>query len=83
MWAFSLAPLPGYSMGQKCIMPLLIAGFGVSAFARPINIPPQPVSPYADTEVSTNIQFSASSEHTREIVRPQFAFLLHQTEVIP
>ena len=55
----------------------------LAAGARQIVVPPQPVSSYADTEVSTNIQFSASSEHTREIVRPQFAFLLHQTEMMP
>lgn len=40
---------------------------GMRAFARTIVVLPQPVSPYADTEVSTNIQFSASSEHAREI----------------
>ena len=38
-----------------------------AAFARTIVVPPQPVSPYADTEVSTNIPFSVSSEHAREI----------------
>lgn len=35
-----------------------------SAFARTIVMPPQPVAPYADTEVSTNFAFSASSDHT-------------------
>ena len=39
----------------------------MQTIARTIVVPPQPVSPYADTEVSTNIQFSASSEHAREI----------------
>ena len=46
---------------------LLLALLAGSAIARTIVVPPQPVSPYADTEVSTNIQFSASSEHAREI----------------
>ena len=44
-----------------------VAAVGMQAFARTIVVPPQPVSPYVDTEMSTNIQFSASSEHAREI----------------
>ena len=44
-----------------------VAAVGMQTIARTIVVPPQPVSPYADTEVSTNIQFSASSEHAREI----------------
>ena len=46
---------------------LLLAVLAGSAFARMVVVPPQPVSPYADTEVSTNISFSVSSEHAREI----------------
>lgn len=44
----------------------LVAFFCWTASATVIEVP-QPVSPYADKEVSTNIQFSASSEHAREI----------------
>ena len=46
---------------------LLLAVLAGSAFARTVVVPPQPMSPYADTEVSTNIPFSVSSEHAREI----------------
>ena len=46
---------------------LLLALLAGSASARMVVVPPQPMSPYADTEVSTNIPFSASSEHAREI----------------
>ena len=49
------------------VMCLIVVSLLVPAYARTIVVPPQPVSPYADTEVSTNIQFSASSEHAREI----------------
>ena len=49
------------------IVCFLAVAMPFSMFARTIVVPPQPVSPYADTEVSTNIQFSASSEHAREI----------------
>jgi hypothetical protein len=38
-----------------------------AAFARTIVVPPQPVSPYADTEVSTNMPFVVDGERTREI----------------
>ncbi|MBQ2628874.1 MAG: hypothetical protein IJG13_04275 [Kiritimatiellae bacterium] len=40
--------------------------------AQTILVPPQPVSPYADTEVSTNIQFSASNEQAR-VIEMRFA----------
>lgn len=40
---------------------------GMHAFARTIVVPPGAVPEHADTEVSTNIHFSASSEHAREI----------------
>ena len=46
---------------------LIFAVLAGSAFARTVVVPPQPMSPYADTEVSTNIPFSVSSEHAREI----------------
>ena len=46
---------------------LLLALLAGSASARMVVVPPQPMSPYADTEVSTNIPFSVSSEHAREI----------------
>ena len=50
-----------------CYSVLTVVTVGMQAFARTIVVPPQLVSPYADTEVSNNIQFSASSEHAREI----------------
>lgn len=46
---------------------LLLAVFAGQAFAQTIVVPPQPMPLYADTEVSSNIPFSASSEHAREI----------------
>ena len=53
--------------GQKSILAMFVAGFCVSAFARPINIPTQPVSPYADTEVSTNIVIHPSRTDVRDV----------------
>lgn len=54
------------SRGTLCSI-LTVVAVGMHAFARTIVVPAQPVSPYADTEVSTNIQFSTSSEHAREV----------------
>lgn len=45
----------------------LVASFCWTASAMVIEVPPGAVPEHADTEVSTNIQFSASSEHAREI----------------
>ena len=59
------------------VMRLLAAGIRIAclfavampcvALAEQIVVPPVPTPEFADTEVSTNIQFSASSEHAREI----------------
>jgi hypothetical protein len=38
-----------------CYSVLTVVTVGMQAFARTIVVPPQPVSPYADTEVSTNV----------------------------
>ena len=42
------------------LLPLAVLGLH-------IDVPPQPVSPYADTEVSTNMPFVVDGERTREI----------------
>ena len=34
----------------------------ILAFAAAVTVPPLPVSPYADTEVSTNVAFNAAAE---------------------
>ena len=49
------------------IMCFLSVALPFAASARTIVVPPGAVPEHADTEVSTNIQFSASSEHAREI----------------
>lgn len=53
---------------MKYLCPLLV---GVAALgivqARTVTVPPQPPSPYPDTEVSTNIAFTADNAMTREI----------------
>lgn len=46
---------------------LLLFALTGSAFARTIVVPTQPVSPYADTEVSTNIVMHTSRTDTREV----------------
>ena len=50
-----------------CYSVLTVVTVGMQAFARTIVVPPQPVSPYADTEVSTNMPFVVDGERTREI----------------
>ena len=53
---------------MKRILPVLIAAVtGVSyvALAARIEVPPPPVSPFADTEVTTNISFAAANGHVR------------------
>ena len=56
-------------MGGGRIFASLVAVLaGGILHARTVAVPPQPVSPYLDTEVSTNIAFGASYDVTREIV---------------
>ena len=53
---------------MKRIVPLLCAvAASIVALARPINVPTQPVSPYADTEVSTNIVIHPSRTDVRDV----------------
>ena len=53
---------------MKYLCPLLVgaAALGV-VHARMVAVPPQPVSPYPDTEVTTNIAFNADNAITREV----------------
>ena len=48
-------------------MCLIGASLLMPGYARTIVVSPQPVSPYADTEVSTNMPFVVDGERTREI----------------
>jgi hypothetical protein len=53
---------------MKRIVPLLcVVTASIVALARPINVPTQPVSPYADTEVSTNIVIHPSRTDVRDV----------------
>lgn len=53
---------------MKRIVPLLcVITASIVALARPINVPTQPVSPYADTEVSTNIVIHPSRTDVRDV----------------
>ena len=48
-------------MFQRCIsVAAVIAFLPLAAFAKPIVVPPLPVSQYADTEVSTNVVFNTT-----------------------
>ena len=48
-------------MFQRCILVAAVIAFlPLAAFAKPIVVPPLPVSPYADTEVSTNVVFNTT-----------------------
>ena len=48
-------------MFQRCILVAAVIAFlSLAAFAKPIVVPPLPVSPYADTEVSTNVVFNTT-----------------------
>ena len=46
---------------------LLASLLPFSAFARTFNVSPSPVSPYADTEVTTNISFNAQRIDIKEL----------------
>ena len=53
---------------MKKLVPLLcVVAASIVALARPINVPTQPVSPYADTEVSTNIVIHPSRTDVRDV----------------
>ena len=42
---------------------LILALVGLQVWA--VSVPPMPVSPYADTEVSTNVAFNAACSHIK------------------
>ena len=44
-----------------------VAAFWVQAYARTILVPAQPVSPYADTEVSTNVVIQTGRTDVRDV----------------
>ena len=60
---------------------LLVAGafFASAAFARQIVIPTLPVSPFADTEVSTNVVIHGSRTDVRDVRNVQINFQLEGT----
>ena len=59
---------------MRAILLAWCVAFAAAASARTILVPTQPVSPFADTEVSTNIALHASRTDTREFgVRIQLA----------
>ena len=49
------------------ILPVLFSAAALPIFARTIIVPTQPVSEFADTEVSTNIVMHASRTDTRDV----------------
>lgn len=51
---------------KKVSLFLVVAAF-FAAFARIINVPTQPVSPFADTEVSTNVVIQAGRTDVRDV----------------
>ena len=52
----------------RCILPaLLVAMAGWQASARTIPVPTQPVSPFADTEVSTNVALHLCRTDARDV----------------
>ena len=61
---------------MKSILPVLIAvvtGVSYVALAGRIEVPPPPVSPFADTEVTTNISLNVVDGHVRSL---ELAFAL-------
>ena len=54
-------------------MPMLIAAAAIQASARTILVSPPAMPVYADTEVTTNIRFTAANGHVRFI---ELAFAL-------
>ena len=54
-------------MHIRCILLALFAVVGLSSSARTILVPTQPISPYADTEVSTNIAIRTGRTFSRDV----------------
>jgi hypothetical protein len=59
--------LYAHGMGKLWFCLVAVALAVATALARPISIPTQPVSPYADTEVSTNIVIHPSRTDVRDV----------------
>ena len=57
------------NLTAKIILPLLMVTLGVRVYARTILVPTQPVSPYADTEVSTNVVIQTGRTDVRDVKR--------------
>ncbi len=53
--------------GSWLLLPLLMATLGLRVCARTILVPTQPVSPFADTEVSTNVVIHESRTDVRNV----------------
>ena len=51
----------------RVLLLLSMATFGLRVCARAILVPTQPVSPYADTEVSTNVVIQAGRTDVRDV----------------
>ena len=54
-------------MHIRCILLAMFAVVGLASSARTILVPTQPVSPYADTEVSTNIAIRTGRTFSRDV----------------
>ena len=50
---------------MRSLLTCLMALAGACVLAARIEVPPPPVSPFADTEVTTNISFAAANGHVR------------------
>lgn len=68
-WAGDVSPAVGtYAQSMGLVVFSLVAALMVlPVSARQITIPAQPVSPYADTEVSTNVVLQTSRSDVREV----------------
>ena len=53
--------------GSWLLLPLLMATLGLRVYARTILVPTLPVSPFADTEVSTNVVIHESRTDVRNV----------------
>ena len=53
--------------GSWLLLPLLMATLGLRVYARTILVPTQPVSQFADTEVSTNVVIHGSRTDVRNV----------------
>ena len=53
--------------GSWLLLPLLMATLGLRVYARTILVPTLPVSPFADTEVSTNVVIHGSRTDVRNV----------------